>query len=99
MNRYQNIPKTKIDGKLVYVTSRYPEVPITSDDIYVYTVQGDRFDVLALQYYQDSSLWWIISIANADKLPQNSLVIPEGMQIRIPAFYAGIINTFNRINA
>ena len=99
MNRYQNIPKTKIDGKLVYVTSRYPEIPITSDDIYVYTVQGDRFDVLALQYYKDSSLWWIISIANADKLPQNSLVIPEGMQIRIPAFYAGIINTFDRINS
>lgn len=99
MNRYQNIPKTKIDGKLVYVTSRYPEVPITSDDIYVYSVQGDRFDVLALQYYKDSSLWWIISIANTDKLPQNSLVIPEGLQIRIPAFYAGIINDFNRINA
>ena len=99
MNRYQNIPKTKINGKEVYVTSRYPEVPITSDDIYVYTVQGDRFDVLAQQYYKDSSLWWIISIANTDKLPQNSLVIPEGLQIRIPAFYAGIINTFNRINS
>ncbi len=99
MNRYLNIPKTKINGKEVYVTSRYPEVPITSDDIYVYTVQGDRFDVLAQQYYKDSSLWWIISIANADKLPQNSLIIPEGMQIRIPAFYAGIINTFDRINS
>jgi hypothetical protein len=99
MNRYLNIPKTKIDGKLAYVTSRYPEVPITSDDIYVYSVQGDRFDVLALQYYKDSSLWWIISIANTDQLPQNSLVIPEGLQIRIPAFYAGIINTFNRINS
>jgi phage tail protein X len=99
MNRYLNIPKTKINGKEVYVTSRYPEVPITSDDIYVYTVQGDRFDVLAQQYYKDSSLWWIISIANTDKLPQNSLVIPEGLQIRIPAFYAGIINTFNRINS
>jgi hypothetical protein len=99
MNRYLNIPKTKIDGKLVYVTSRYPEVPITSDDIYVYSVQGDRFDVLAQQYYKDSSLWWVISIANTDQLPQNSLVIPEGLQIRIPAFYAGIINTFNRINS
>jgi len=99
MNRYQNIPQTKIDKKLVYVTSRYPEVPVTSDDVYVYTVQGDRFDVLAQQYYKDSSLWWIISIANTDKLPQNSLIIPEGIQIRIPAFYAGIINAFNRINS
>jgi hypothetical protein len=99
MNRYQNIPQTKIDKKLVYVTSRYPEVPVTSDDVYVYTVQGDRFDVLAQQYYKDSSLWWIISIANTDKLPQNSLIIPEGIQIRIPAFYSGIINAFNRINS
>ena len=99
MNRYQNIPKTKIDKKLVYVTSRYPEVPITSDDIYVYTTQGDRFDVLALQYYKDSSLWWVISIANTNILPQNSLIIPEGFQIRIPAFYAGIISAFNVINS
>jgi hypothetical protein len=99
MNRYQNIPKTKIDKKLVYVTSRYPEVPITSDDIYVYSVQGDRFDVLAQQYYKNSSLWWVISIANTDQLPQNSLVIPEGSQIRIPAFYAGIISAFNTINS
>jgi phage tail protein X len=99
MNRYQNIPQTKIDKKLVYVTSRYPEVPVTSDDVYVYTVQGDRFDVLAQQYYKDSSLWWVISIANTNQLPQNSLVIPEGLQIRIPAFYAGVINAFNRINS
>jgi hypothetical protein len=99
MNRYQNIPKTKIDKKLVYVTSRYPEVPITSDDIYVYSVQGDRFDVLAQQYYKNSSLWWVISIANTDQLPQNSLVIPEGLQIRIPAFYAGIVSAFNTINS
>ena len=99
MNRYQNIPKTKIDGNLVYQTSRYPEVPLSPNDIYVYTTQGDRFDVLALQYYKDSSLWWVISIANTNILPQNSLIIPEGLQIRIPAFYAGIISAFNVINS
>lgn len=99
MNRYQNISKTYINKKLVYTTSRYPEIPITSDDIYVYSVQGDRFDVLALQYYKNSSLWWVISIANTSQLPQNSLVIPEGLQIRIPAFYAGIISAFNTINS
>jgi phage tail protein X len=99
MNRYQNIPKTRIDKKLAYVTSRYPEVPITSNDIYVYTTQGDRFDVLAQQYYGDSSLWWVISIANTDKLPQNSIVIPEGLQIRIPAYQTLIVDTFNVINS
>jgi phage tail protein X len=106
MNRYQNILKTKIDGKEVYVTSRYPEVPLSESDIYVITTQGDRFDVLAQQYYQNSSLWWIISIANTGNagagtlvsLPQNSLVIPEGIQIRIPSNYADVIRNFNTIN-
>jgi hypothetical protein len=99
MNRYQNIPKTKIDGNVVYVTSRYPEVPLSPNDIYVYTTQGDRFDTLSQQYYKDSSLWWVISIANTDKINQSTLVIPEGLQIRIPANYSVIIQDFNIINA
>jgi phage tail protein X len=106
MNRYQNIPKTKIDGNLVYQTSRYPEIPLSPNDIYVYTTQGDRFDVLAQQYYKNSSLWWVISIANTGNagadtltsLPQNTLVIPQGIQIRIPANYANVITDFNTIN-
>jgi phage tail protein X len=99
MNRYQNIPKEKINGNLAYRTSRYPEVPLSENDVYVYTTQGDRFDVLAQQYYGDSSLWWTISIANNDKLNQSTLIIPEGIQIRIPANYSNIISDFNAINA
>lgn len=107
VNRYQNIPTTKIDGKVVYRTSRYPEVPPTENDLYVYTTQGDRFDTLAQQYYKDSSLWWIISIANTGNagtstetnLPQNSIVIPPGTQIRIPANYTDVIRKFNEINS
>jgi phage tail protein X len=99
MNRYQNIPKTKINKKLVYQTSRYPEVLLSPNDIYVYTTQGDRFDTLAQQYYNDSSLWWVISIANTDKVNQSTIVIPEGLQIRIPATYANIIQDFNIINS
>ena len=107
MNRYQNIPKTKINGNLVYKTSYYPEVPLSSNDIYVYTTQGDRFDVLAQQFYGDSSLWWVISIANTavagtdlpSDLPQNTLVVPEGIQIRIPSTYQNVINSFSVINS
>jgi len=107
INRYKNIPKTKINGKEVYRTSRYPEIPLNENDIYVYTTQGDRFDVLAQQYYSDSSLWWIISIANtgtagtslASDLSQNTLVIPQGIQIRIPYNPLEILNEFNQINS
>jgi phage tail protein X len=72
----------------------------------VYTTQGDRFDVLAQQYYNDSSLWWVISIANTatagtslpSDLPQNSLVVPEGLQIRIPNNPQSVISAFKLIN-
>lgn len=97
MNRYINIPQTKIKGKLVYKTVRYPEVPLSSEDIYVYTQQGDRFDILAKQFYQDSSLWWIIAIGNP-QVTLGSLIIPEGIQLRIPAFPANVVNTYKTIN-
>ena len=54
MNRYRNIPIIRsTTNKQMYATSRYPEIPLSPDDIYVYTTQGDRYDVLALQYYTD----------------------------------------------
>lgn len=98
MNRYQDIPQTKINKKTVYRTSHYPEVPLSVNDVYVYASDGDRFDILANQYYGDSSLWWVISIAN-DQIPQNSIVIPLGEQIRIPANYLDVIEAFNQINS
>ena len=106
MNRYQNIPIIKVDNKSCYQTVRYPEVPLSENDVYVYSVQGDRFDILADQYYDDQTLWWIISIANTavagtslpSDLPQDSLIIPEGQQIRIPANYPGVLNSFTALN-
>lgn len=98
MNRYVNIPLTKINGKVAYKTVRYPEIPLTSDDIYVYIEQGDRFDVLANQFYQDASLWWIIAAANP-QVTFGSLIIPDGIQLRIPAYPTSVINTYNVINS
>jgi len=81
----------------MYATSRYPEVPLSENDIYVYTTQGDRYDVLALNYYGDSSLWWIIASANPN-IGLSTLVIPEGVQIRIPNNISAVINDFRLIN-
>jgi phage tail protein X len=97
MNRYQNIPITIVNKKRAYQTTRYPEIPLSENDTYVITVQGDRFDILAQQYYGDSSLWWMISIAN-ETLSQNSLIIPEGIQIRIPSNVSEVLNLFKQIN-
>ena len=83
MSRYSNIPVIKnLEVWQLYQTVRYPEIPRSEDDLYVYTSIGDWFDSLAQQYYGDSSLWWVI--ANANTLEQDSLTPPEGTQIRIP---------------
>lgn len=98
MNRYQNIPIIKnSSGESYHRNTLYPRVPLSVDDIYVLTVEGDRFDLLANQYYGDPSLWWVISIANED-LPQNSLYPPLETQIRIPANYANVLSNYSILN-
>jgi phage tail protein X len=98
MNRYQGIPIINSEtGKQIYATSRYPEIPLSENDIYVYTTQGDRYDILALNYYGDSSLWWIIATANPN-IGLSTLVIPEGVQVRIPNNISATINDFRLIN-
>ena len=77
MNRYKSIPKIKsLSDKSMYATSRYPRIPRSTNDVYVYVGSTDRYDTLAQQYYGDSSLWWIISIANED-ISQDSLTPPK----------------------
>ena len=98
MNRYQNIPETKYNNKRAYKTVRYPEIPFHEEDTYVIVSEGTRFDILAQQYYGDSSLWWVISIANRTLL-QNSLIPTPGSQIRIPFNPVDVINTYNKINS
>lgn len=98
MNRYQDIPVIKsATGKQIYATSRYPEIPLSENDIYVYTTQGDRYDILALNYYGDSSLWWIIAAGNPN-VDLMTLVLPEGVQIRIPGNFSQVVSEFNLIN-
>jgi len=98
MNRYQNIPIIKNStGTRYYRDNKYPRIPLSVNDIYVITTIGDRFDLLAQQYYGDSSLWWIISIAN-ETLPQNSLYIPVGSQLRIPTNPAEIVTSYTFLN-
>ena len=98
MGRYTNIENIYTEsGKRYKSTVKYPDIPLSFNDIYVYTDEGDRFDILAQQYYGDSSLWWVISSANSD-LPQNSYYIPEGRQIRIPQNIAAVFSQFKALN-
>ena len=104
MGRYQQIDITRSEGKKLtsgkrmYTTVKYPSIPLSSTDIYVYAEVGDRYDQLANSYYGDTSLWWIISKANPDKIRRDSLLLKPGIQIRIPNNIQVILNTFENLN-
>jgi len=47
-----------------YNTTLYKKVPEQDSDVFILTQEGDRLDLLANQFYNDSSLWWFIAQTN-----------------------------------
>ena len=99
MNRLKSIIKKTGSRGRFYKYIKYPEVPLSFDDIYIITKIEDRLDLLAEQFYKDISLWWIISIANPGLVKRDSFFVPGGIQLRIPADTQSIIDNFNRLNS
>jgi phage tail protein X len=96
--RYNN-PEILIDknGQRYFKSRKYPPIPPAESDIYVVTVQGDRLDLLAYNYYNDASLWWIISMAN-NNITIGSMFPEPGTQLRIPTDLTTVITIFNNEN-
>jgi hypothetical protein len=97
-NRYRYATNlTTTDTKRKYLGSViYPKIKASDNDIYIISDSSDRLDVLALKYYNDQTLWWIIAIAN--NLNDASYSIEAGKQLRIPSNLNTIINDFEKIN-
>lgn len=84
------------EGKPYYINPIYPDIPVTEDDMYVITADQDRYDLLALRFYRDSSLWWVIACANNYK--KDGLLVDPGVQLRIPANGVQVKALFEEIN-
>ena len=92
-SRYENNEiKNTNDGRRVYRSKIYPNIPLRDDDIYVASETGDRLDTLAYQYYDDSNLWWII--ASANNIHNAPFGLKDGTMLRIPQNYIQIVNSF-----
>ena len=92
-SRYENNEeKNTITGKRVYRSKIYPQIPLSDNDTYVASETGDRLDTLAYQYYNNSSLWWII--ASANNIHNAPLGLKDGTILRIPRNYIEIVNKF-----
>lgn len=98
MDRYINsTERINSQGRRFLSGTKYPKIPLRYNDIYIYTSIGDRIDKLALDYYNDKTLWWVISTANP-LIPKDSFNVPPGLQIRIPQNIENIKVSFNNIN-
>jgi len=99
MNRYQNINQLKTSkGKRYYSSTRYPFIPLSENDLYIITIDGDRLDNLANQFYGDPTLWWVIQVANPE-MSKDSLYPDLGFQLRILTDIVQILDEFETLNS
>ena len=92
------IKKVKKQGKPRFRAIKYPNIPLSIQDLYIVTSDFDRLDNLANLYYGDSNLWWIILAANPDIISRDGVVLKSGIHIRIPSDVEGITQIFQTIN-
>lgn len=79
-NSIRTINKT---GNRVYSSTIIPDFINGDIDIEFSVIKveyGDRLDLIAKRYYDDSKLWWVIARANS----LTDFFIEEGVQLRIP---------------
>jgi len=100
MNRYQDLLIIKDqNGRRKFKTTFIPYIDKSDNDVYVITDPSDRLDLLANQFYNDSTGWPIIATAN--NLGQGTLNVEAGIQIRIPdpTKYRDYIIQISRFNS
>lgn len=102
-SRYQTISIKKSEtgitstsGKDMYVPTYYPNIEAKEDDNYIIIGTTDRLDVIAYDFYGDSTLWWAVAMAN--NLEGDSMFPPVGMYLRVPANLPELLQKYNQSN-
>lgn len=102
-SRYQTISIIKNDtgtpstsGNSMYAPTYYPSIEAKPDDNYIITGTEDRLDLIAYDFYGDSTLWWVIVMVN--DLEGDSMYPPSGVYLRIPTNISELLNSYNKAN-
>ena len=99
MSRYRNTRiKRKENGDRVYSYTIYPKIRVKNSDVFITPTYGDRLDILANEYYGDSSLWWIIAQANSIKGFTALYTKNFKGELRIPTQIQDILSEFKAMN-
>ena len=99
MRRFTDIKQRLTQrGKRYYINTVLPDVPLSSDDVYIIKYDKNRLDNLSYEFYNDTQFWWVILAANPNKLRKDSYHVALGEQIRIPANPSQYTNSFINFN-
>ena len=99
MNRYpSSLILKEQNGPRYFGSTKYPFIVEDPNDYHIITMQGDRLDNLANQFYGDPTLYWILQVANSDVTNRDSLYPPIGVQFRIPQNITQILEEFDILN-
>ena len=99
MKRFTDIKELlNAKGKRYYINTVLPEIPLSREDVYIITQDGDRLDNLSFEFYNDTQFWWVILAANPNKLRKDSYHVALGEQIRIPANPGQYVDSFTNFN-
>ena len=93
---YTNTIKEADTNKSYLESTIYPRIKASDTDFYIISEQSDRLDLLAKKYYGDTTLWWVIAVAN--NLNDANFFVKEGLQLRIPQNIFKISNDLQKIN-
>ena len=73
----------KVDGVEFFDVGDIPDIPVQPDDLVHVVSEGERIDLIANKYYNDSVLWWVVAVANDIELPPFG--VNPGQRLRIPS--------------
>ena len=96
--RYGNIGTEKtLSGKVAYLPTKYPSLVPSNNDYYIVARAEDRLDLIATDFYGDPRLWWVVAMAN--DVPGDSMFVPYGFQLRIPANLSTALDEYDKANS
>ena len=87
VNRYLYSKKTKNNK---FKSPTWPTFERKSTDLYVFSREGDRLDLLSQEFYGDPRYWWVI--ADANHIGKGTFAVQPGLQLRIPKPIDNLMN-------
>lgn len=82
MSRYETTSQIKTETGVRRAATTIIQIPESSGDRYIQILAPDRLDKLAVEFYNDVTLWWVIAAANG--VGKGTYLVPTDTILRIP---------------